>query len=572
MNPDFSFGAPDRLWLLLALVPLSVLIQWFNRRRRKSCDSVGLSSLHGERRAWLHVFAIGLSLLAFSRPQWGERVVAVPGKQLAVVAVLDASPSMMAADVFPSRMVAAQRKLIDVSERLEDLPMGLVAFSGGAYARSPLTRDKRVLEQLIMDTTPDMLRRKGSDLGAAIEVAQSLFDDDDSRPKAILVFSDGEDHAGGAASRLEQLAASGIPVFTLGFGELQGAPIPMDEGGFLSDPEGSPIISKPNLELLDSLASATGGMSLHADIGMNDVDELMENGLLPIAKQEAGENHRVASFGYIWPLLIAFTCLFFFPISIPIINPRLLGAGAGLITLFILWPPPAQSEDKLDTEYRTVSVLEADAIRGLKSGDSALALNRFNRLLLLEQSDSDRQRTFYNAGLAAYGQGQLHLAYRYFMSATDLGPHSRAESNATATLNEIGLRLKNIDSKQESEQSDQNIPGSGEEHPSGHENADGRDSGVESSMNSESGRNLDGRDDEIREENSPWTDSHPFQDEEQTDSAPKEAGQENNVAGSSNPLSRLEMNLIRAERILNSAKPGRPHHLYGDGDGGDKPW
>ena len=78
MIAAFDFGAPERLWLLLLLLPLIWLVHRLNQDRRWACD-FGVSSTNGVRWAWLQVAAILLMLFCL-QPQLGEQTIEVPRK------------------------------------------------------------------------------------------------------------------------------------------------------------------------------------------------------------------------------------------------------------------------------------------------------------------------------------------------------------------------------------------------------------------------------------------------------------------------------------------------------------
>ena len=65
MNAAFAFGSPELLWMSFGLIPLFALIYVLNCRRRETCQSIGMPSRSGERRAWLKGLAITMLLLAF---------------------------------------------------------------------------------------------------------------------------------------------------------------------------------------------------------------------------------------------------------------------------------------------------------------------------------------------------------------------------------------------------------------------------------------------------------------------------------------------------------------------------
>ena len=71
------------------------------------------------RRDWLALAALGCTVLCIARPQWNPRPYEVERRARDLVIALDVSRSMLAADVFPSRLEAAR---IAIHEALRHWP------------------------------------------------------------------------------------------------------------------------------------------------------------------------------------------------------------------------------------------------------------------------------------------------------------------------------------------------------------------------------------------------------------------------------------------------------------------
>jgi Ca-activated chloride channel family protein len=148
MTP-INFLWPQFLWLLLALPLLIVLYLWLMRRKKKL--AMRYASLSIVREAMgagqsfrrhipplLFLLAIAAMLIAAARP---TAVVLLPSNNQTIILAMDVSGSMRAADVLPSRIVAAQEA---AKGFLKDLPrsvkVGIVAFAGSAQvAQLPTT-------------------------------------------------------------------------------------------------------------------------------------------------------------------------------------------------------------------------------------------------------------------------------------------------------------------------------------------------------------------------------------------------------------------------------------------------
>lgn len=142
-----NFLWPEMLWLL-AVVPLLVLLYlWVLRRRKRIALRYASLSLvreaAGRGPGWrrhvpplLFVSALTLMIAAVARP---TAVVTLPSQHDLVVLAIDVSRSMLAEDVRPSRIVAAQEAARTfVNEQPLNTRIAVVAFAGtAALVQSP---------------------------------------------------------------------------------------------------------------------------------------------------------------------------------------------------------------------------------------------------------------------------------------------------------------------------------------------------------------------------------------------------------------------------------------------------
>src|SRR5439155_22652246 len=113
-----------------------------------------LSEVAGGRRSWRRyvppvVFALALASLslAVARPQ--ARTL-VPVDRATVILVIDASLSMQATDVAPSRLSAAQNAVRTFLDRVpKRVRVGLVVFSGEAQVGAPPTTDHELVRESV---------------------------------------------------------------------------------------------------------------------------------------------------------------------------------------------------------------------------------------------------------------------------------------------------------------------------------------------------------------------------------------------------------------------------------------
>jgi Ca-activated chloride channel family protein len=299
---------PLVFWLLLAG------LRWVRAGTRRYGAPVGERPAPPAGRAAVLTAALGLLGLAWLEPLLGEERVTVERRGLDLVFCLDVSRSMLARDVEPDRL---ERARIDVGSVLPRLKGGdraaLVAFAGEAKVVAPLTHDLDSFRWLLRQADPDVVRRGGTDLGAAVRAALALIADDVARTSVIVLLTDGEDLGGAGRQAAQEAAARGVLVHAVGYGSTRGSKIPLQEDGrekFLASGQGDEVVSVMDADGLRALAAATGGEFLRADAVPLPLLELKTKRLDLLAKRsyEAGEEAQRKT-RFQWVLLPAMLLL-----------------------------------------------------------------------------------------------------------------------------------------------------------------------------------------------------------------------------------------------------------------------
>ena len=282
-----GLGAPE--WLLLVLVALAVaaVAAFATLRRRAQVrrvlgERLGDSLAPGVEmaRPVVRAASTGLSLLLFavalSQPQCGSRAELTRKRGIDVVVALDASKSMRARDVLPSRLERAKLELSTLLDELKGDRVAIVAFAGDAFVQCPLTSDYAAAKLFLRAIDPDQMQEGGTNIGAALATAQKVLEGADrgAKDRVVVLLSDGEDLSGEVGEATESLKTAGIKVFTIGIGSPTGEPIPVldkqgDRTGYLKDPTtGQTVLSRLDEAGLESIAQATGGEYFHRTGGV----------------------------------------------------------------------------------------------------------------------------------------------------------------------------------------------------------------------------------------------------------------------------------------------------------------
>jgi Ca-activated chloride channel family protein len=271
----FRFGHSEALFALL-LVPLLAAFLWLAlRQKRKALDRFGESELVRKLAATVSrrgvvakriLLLVGLTLLilALARPQFGTRVETVRREGQDIIVALDVSNSMLAEDIAPNRLERAKLAVSRLIDRLEGDRIGLVAFAGDAFVQSPLTVDYAAARLFLNAMEPDLVPVQGTNLGAALAVSLSAFDEQERQHRVLIVITDGEDHEGEIDEAVNRASESGVRIQTVGIGSPDGVPIPdFDERGrrrgFKRDADGNVVTTKLEETTLRRIADETGG-------------------------------------------------------------------------------------------------------------------------------------------------------------------------------------------------------------------------------------------------------------------------------------------------------------------------
>ncbi|HEX9050563.1 MAG TPA: VWA domain-containing protein [Anaeromyxobacter sp.] len=184
-------------------------------------------------RAASSLLGLALLALALARPQCGTRAEIERRAGIDLVIVLDASRSMLAADVAPDRLGRAKLELSALLDGLAGDRVALVPFAGEAWVACPLTTDYAAAKLFLRSIEPQAMPRQGTGLAEALDRAREallLASGRAARSRVVLVVSDGEDHEGNVASAARALADAGVRIFALGVGTAEGAPVPPRPG------------------------------------------------------------------------------------------------------------------------------------------------------------------------------------------------------------------------------------------------------------------------------------------------------------------------------------------------------
>lgn len=245
-----------------------------------------------------------LTVVALSRPQWLGEAIDIPTEGREMMIAVDLSGSMQIEDMqlnnsTVNRLTMLKVVLGNFIERRVGDRLGLILFGDDAYMQTPMTFDRKTVQQMLNESELGLVGRKTA-IGDAIALAVKRFDQKKQSNKVLLLLTDGQNTAGKITpdQALELAVAKNITIYTVGIG----AEVMIQQSLF-----GSRRVN-PSSELdeqsLAKIAEETGGKYFRAkdSQGMSEIYNLLDK-LEPIEQDQ--QQMRPLTALFYWPLSIA---------------------------------------------------------------------------------------------------------------------------------------------------------------------------------------------------------------------------------------------------------------------------
>lgn len=305
-----EFGHPEFLplfWILPPIAAFAVFRYYYKRRMRQRFGRLEklrrISRIRPLYRDAIHssclLLILALTVSAIVEPRLQRRTYEPVYRGVDMVFLLDTSPSMGAADIQPTRLSAARDIVKDfLLHKENDDRAALVGFSESSMIYSYLTSDPASLLFYFdfMDIGEESLY--GTNLGAAIRSGvavisreHALNPNEPPRQTALILISDGDDHAGEIGAGLQLARQNGMKIYSIGIGSSRGAPIPVRVAGrqeFLVNDRGIRLTSTIHEENLKTIAASTGARYYRA----SSAEELKMALSQILVQQRAAQGYR----------------------------------------------------------------------------------------------------------------------------------------------------------------------------------------------------------------------------------------------------------------------------------------
>lgn len=273
MLENVEFANPQFFWLL-ALLPLALL--WYFFKRKDQVASVKLSTTKAFKESnllarfrpllfALRLLALSSIITALARPQTKDvssRTKTTKG--IDIVMAIDVSSSMLARDLMPNRLAALKEVASDFIKQRPSDRIGLVAYAGESYTKTPITSDKSIVLGALREITYGQLE-DGTAIGMGLATSVNRLKESKAISKVIILLTDGVNNSGfiEPQTAADLAVEYGIKTYTIGLGTNGNALTPVAyrrDGSFQYGMRQVEI----DEELLLDIAKATGGKYFRA--------------------------------------------------------------------------------------------------------------------------------------------------------------------------------------------------------------------------------------------------------------------------------------------------------------------
>ena len=322
----YSFDLP---WMFI-LLPLPVIFYHF-RGTYQSNKATGLKvpfyqqivSLHNQNQiahskalSLLKILAasawIGL-ITASAQPKWSGDAITLPVSGRDLMLAVDISGSMETRDMFfaqdaVDRLTAVKSVILPFIRQREGDRLGLILFGDRAYLQTPLTFDRKTVEQMLYEAFIGMAGQRATAIGDAIGLAVKRLKDlpaKQSQSRVLILLTDGSNNAGINPITAAKLAKQiGIKIYTIGFGADE-----LIVRSFFGRQRVNPSRDLDETTLKD-IAQTTEGRYFRA----RDTQELqmiyeMLDQLEPVQSDQL--TYRPTKALFYWPLSLSLLCVLF---------------------------------------------------------------------------------------------------------------------------------------------------------------------------------------------------------------------------------------------------------------------
>lgn len=273
MLDNISFANPYFFWLFL-LLPLA--IAWYIFKRKEETAALKISTVDSFKYKSflpklkpglfiLRLLALSAIIVAMARPQTEDistRTKTTRG--IDIVMAIDVSSSMLARDLKPNRLSALKDVAADFIKKRPNDRIGLVAYAGEGYTKTPITTDKNIVLNSLREITYGQLE-DGTAIGMGLSISVNRLKESKAKSKVIILLTDGVNNSGfiEPQTAADLAVEFDIKTYTIGLGTNGNALSPIAYNADGSYRYGMRQVEIDE-DLLQSIAEVTGGKYFRA--------------------------------------------------------------------------------------------------------------------------------------------------------------------------------------------------------------------------------------------------------------------------------------------------------------------
>lgn len=285
MLKELELKYPSHIFfIILALITVVFFILSI-RKKEKIMALLHLGCNVGFKVLRTVLLGMGLCLMVFALmgPQVFTGYAQVSKTGLDIYVLMDTSKSMLVSDMTPDRITIAKRIVEDLLDELKGDRIGFIPFASDAYIQMPLTDDYQLARMYLNVMDTDMIGGGGTNLAAAIKLANSSFERSSGADRVILILSDGEEHDEASLEALKGITDDRVKIYAVGIGTEQGGLVPVfnDAGDtiveYIKDTDGNPVTSRLNANTLKQLAQNGRGAYYQATLQGTETAALLKD-------------------------------------------------------------------------------------------------------------------------------------------------------------------------------------------------------------------------------------------------------------------------------------------------------
>lgn len=259
------FSHPSYFYLLFLILPMLAVDSYVYRKTFLSAPMF-INNRKLSNRAFLKAIILAtLMQLAFiftvfatAGPSWGKRYTQEEKQYVDVVLAVDISRSMLADDVYPTRLDHAASMVRSLLVEDPGIRYSLAVIKGGAFELVPMTSDRDAIRLACESLSPRLTTSVGTDLSGSLKALLLSFPENMQTEKVIVLMSDGVDGIDGRRAVCDLLKERKITVHSVSIGTESEKPL-KDENGNPVLFRGRPVSVPVETDDMRVLAAETGG-------------------------------------------------------------------------------------------------------------------------------------------------------------------------------------------------------------------------------------------------------------------------------------------------------------------------